>query len=132
MKRNIEADVSSSDIINYAEKLLPEFNINQRTKEEKTRNAKIKWVYRFFKNNDYTWRKKTHPSQTIIDDYIEIISNFFKILRIQRNYLNIDKNALSNIGNTDGTPIYLDMINDYTWNTKGEKNKRIKSSEKKK
>jgi hypothetical protein len=111
MKRNIEADVSSSDIINYAEKLLPEFNIDQRTKEEKTRNAKIKWVYRFFKNNGYTWRKKIHSSHTISDDYIEVIINFCKILMIQRNYLNIDKNALSNIGNIDETPIYLDMIN---------------------
>ena len=41
--------------------------------------------------------------------------------------MNIDKNDLSNIGNTDETSIYLDMINDYTWNTKGEKNIRIKS-----
>jgi hypothetical protein len=40
--------------------------------------------------------------------------------------LNIDKNELSNIGNIDETPIYLDMIS-YTWNTKGEKNIRIKS-----
>ena len=126
IQRNIGADISSSDIINYAEKLIPEFNIDQKTKEEKTKNAKIKLVYRFFKNNGYTWRKKIHSSHTISDDYIEVIINFCKILRIQRNYLNIDKNELSNIGNIDETPIYLDM-NDYTWNTKGEKNIRIKS-----
>ena len=105
---------------------MPKFNIDQRTKEEKTRYGKILWVYRFLKNNGYTWRKKTHSSKTISDDYIEITSNFFKILRIQRNYLNIDKNTHSNIGNTDETPIYLDMINDNTSNTKWEKNIRIK------
>ena len=76
IQRNIGADISSSDIINYAEKLIPEFNIDQKTKEEKTKNAKIKWVYRFFKNNGYTWRKKIHSSHTISDDYIEVIINF--------------------------------------------------------
>lgn len=30
-----KVDVSSSDVIKYAEKLIPEFNIEQKTKEEK-------------------------------------------------------------------------------------------------
>lgn len=41
IQRNIGADVSSSDIIKYAEKIIPEFNIDQKTQEEKTKNAKI-------------------------------------------------------------------------------------------
>ena len=39
IQRNIGADVSSSDIIDYAEKIIPEFNIAQKTKEEKTKGA---------------------------------------------------------------------------------------------
>ena len=40
IQRNIGADISSSDIINYTEKIIQEFNINQKTKEEKQKMLK--------------------------------------------------------------------------------------------
>lgn len=46
---------------------------------------------------------------------------------IQRNFLNIDKEALPNIGNIDETSLYLEMLNDYSWNNKGDKNIFIKN-----
>ena len=54
----------------------------------------------------------THSSRTIIDDYIEVISNFYKILSFQINYLNINKNSLSN-KNPIYFEMYFDMINYY-------------------
>ena len=52
IQRNIETYISSSDISNYSEKKISEFNISQKAKDEQSKNAKIKWIYRFFKNND--------------------------------------------------------------------------------
>ena len=61
--------------------------------------------------------KKTHYTQSLNDNYVELINNFYRILRIKRNFLNIGNTDLSKIGNTDETPLYLDI-----WNKKGYKN----------
>ncbi|CAG8632807.1 2269_t:CDS:1, partial [Diversispora eburnea] len=87
------------------------------------------WLFQFMKRNNFALRRKTKISQKLPEDLADKIISFQKFIINHRNLYNYN---LSHIGNMDETPIFFDMVQNQTIDTRRSKtvNVRTTSNEK--
>lgn len=82
------------------------------------------WIRNFYKRNGLSIRRRTSISQRLPSAYDE------KLLSFQRHIIRLRKDnayLLSQIGNADQTPVYLEMPLDRTVSVKGSKSVTIRT-----
>ena len=83
------------------------------------------WVDKFMRRQGFSLRRRTSIAQKMPADYEDKLVNFQRfVIRLRRanNYL------LGQIGNADQTPVCFDLPQNYTINTKGARDVRIKTT----
>ena len=92
--------------------------------KDKSFNANKKLLYRILKKNNITLRKATHLGQPLPDNSFDKVYNFIYEVINKRKKLSIfdDNNNLDRLINIDETPVFLELVNDKTYEVKGAKN----------
>lgn len=83
------------------------------------------WCEKFMKRESLSIRRRTTVCQKMPADFAEKISEYQTYVKKLHNKNNYE---LSQIGNADETPIFLDMPRNYTVNVKGEKQVIVKTT----
>ena len=91
---------------------------------EKSWSSLQKWWYRFMKRHFLTFRRNTHNSQKLPENYLDKIHEFFSYnIKLRSKYWF----ELDAIANMDETPMYLNMPPSTTVQKIGSKRVNIKT-----
>ncbi|CAG8854666.1 4336_t:CDS:2, partial [Gigaspora margarita] len=84
--------------------------------------ASHRWLVAFMKRNGFALRCHTKTAQKLPKENQRMLESFYKVvteLREEKSY------ELGNIFNMDKTPVWFDMVGNFTINPKGEKTVHI-------
>ncbi|CAG8832920.1 7784_t:CDS:2, partial [Gigaspora margarita] len=86
--------------------------------------ASHRWLVAFMKRNGFALRRHTKTAQKLPKENQRMLESFYKVvteLREEKSY------ELGNIFNMDETPVWFDMVGNFTINPKGKKTVHIRT-----
>ena len=116
-QRNLDLPVTTSTLIVKLVDLAHD-------KKSCTFNALQKWVYRFMKRSNLSFRRGTHIGQSLPDKHNQLVMNFLKYNISELKQYNFELDCICNM---DETPVYLNMPPNYTIEKIGSRQVSIKT-----